>query len=488
MRHARPCTHSDQGYTLCMAALIYAWGHVPAERSISHKRRMAAHRNKRFYDMSAGLQAAGVHMSPPSERRRLCPLLPMLALPHILIPLPSPAGPAHHGHDGCGLLGQLGPVGRHAVLRGGTLHLHLRCVDAVPWARDRAAGAKRQRLGRENGGNSVVVWFQSGLPYPDRDGETRCLEPFWALPLPRPLPHRPPAGLILQFNMFLNNNYGLLFFLFFLFQLAMSSFAMFISAFVRKWVPHTFCPACVWGLHGCVPPTPPGPPDALAPSMTPIRPSAQRIEYIGRQVGRGGGLSRRLHVRGACVPPWSFPLVSPPPLPRSLAHAPASSSTHQPPASAYTSATSGFRWPPTSVFPSSSSAGSCRRSSSLACRTPPTFTSRSAVSSRPSFRCSRGTCWSRASWTLALPRLGTTQVRVLLGAGRGEGSPAGVDMPRQCIEGSARLHSACTYMLLSVAVLATCHSSQSANQSPLMLSVCAPHPGYNLQDTRCYGT
>ncbi|KAF5833390.1 ABC-2 family transporter protein-domain-containing protein, partial [Dunaliella salina] len=41
-------------------------------------------------------------------------------------------------------------------------------------------------------------------------------------------------GLILQFNIFHDNNYGLLFFLFFLFQLAMSSFALFLSAFLTK--------------------------------------------------------------------------------------------------------------------------------------------------------------------------------------------------------------------------------------------------------------
>ncbi|KXZ51812.1 hypothetical protein GPECTOR_11g253 [Gonium pectorale] len=41
-------------------------------------------------------------------------------------------------------------------------------------------------------------------------------------------------GLILQFDLFLNNNYGLLFFLFFLFQLAMSSMALFIAAFIRR--------------------------------------------------------------------------------------------------------------------------------------------------------------------------------------------------------------------------------------------------------------
>lgn len=41
-------------------------------------------------------------------------------------------------------------------------------------------------------------------------------------------------GLILQFNLFLNNNYGLLFFLFFLFQLAMSSLAMLLSTFMSR--------------------------------------------------------------------------------------------------------------------------------------------------------------------------------------------------------------------------------------------------------------
>lgn len=41
-------------------------------------------------------------------------------------------------------------------------------------------------------------------------------------------------GLILQFRLFLKNNYGVLFFLFFLFQLAMSSFALLLAAFVRR--------------------------------------------------------------------------------------------------------------------------------------------------------------------------------------------------------------------------------------------------------------
>ncbi|GLC34108.1 hypothetical protein PLESTB_000838300 [Pleodorina starrii] len=41
-------------------------------------------------------------------------------------------------------------------------------------------------------------------------------------------------GLILQFDLFLNNNYGLLFFLFFLFQLAMSSLALLLAAFIRR--------------------------------------------------------------------------------------------------------------------------------------------------------------------------------------------------------------------------------------------------------------
>ncbi len=48
-------------------------------------------------------------------------------------------------------------------------------------------------------------------------------------------PHPPPPpGLILQFDLFLENSYGLLFFLFFLFQLAMSSLALFVAAFVRR--------------------------------------------------------------------------------------------------------------------------------------------------------------------------------------------------------------------------------------------------------------
>jgi len=34
--------------------------------------------------------------------------------------------------------------------------------------------------------------------------------------------------------MFLQNNYGLLFFLFFLFQLSMSSMALFVCAFIKK--------------------------------------------------------------------------------------------------------------------------------------------------------------------------------------------------------------------------------------------------------------
>lgn len=41
-------------------------------------------------------------------------------------------------------------------------------------------------------------------------------------------------GLILQLRLFLHNSYGLLFFLFFLFQLAMSSLALLCSAFLRR--------------------------------------------------------------------------------------------------------------------------------------------------------------------------------------------------------------------------------------------------------------
>jgi len=41
-------------------------------------------------------------------------------------------------------------------------------------------------------------------------------------------------GLLLQFRLFLDNSYGLLFFLFFLFLLAMSSLAMFICSFIKK--------------------------------------------------------------------------------------------------------------------------------------------------------------------------------------------------------------------------------------------------------------
>ncbi|GFR51512.1 hypothetical protein Agub_g13927, partial [Astrephomene gubernaculifera] len=41
-------------------------------------------------------------------------------------------------------------------------------------------------------------------------------------------------GLILQFDLFLHNSYGLLFFLFFLFQLAMSSMALLLAAFIRR--------------------------------------------------------------------------------------------------------------------------------------------------------------------------------------------------------------------------------------------------------------
>ncbi|KAL6751513.1 hypothetical protein V8C86DRAFT_2775895 [Haematococcus lacustris] len=41
-------------------------------------------------------------------------------------------------------------------------------------------------------------------------------------------------GLILQFDLFLKNNYGLLFFLFFLFQLSMSSFGLFCATLVSK--------------------------------------------------------------------------------------------------------------------------------------------------------------------------------------------------------------------------------------------------------------
>lgn len=49
------------------------------------------------------------------------------------------------------------------------------------------------------------------------------------------------AGLILQFDLFLNNNYGLLFFLFFLFQLAMSSFALACSTFLQVGPCAFFC-------------------------------------------------------------------------------------------------------------------------------------------------------------------------------------------------------------------------------------------------------
>jgi len=41
-------------------------------------------------------------------------------------------------------------------------------------------------------------------------------------------------GLILQFDIFHDNNYGLLFFLFFLFQLAMSSFALLLASFLNR--------------------------------------------------------------------------------------------------------------------------------------------------------------------------------------------------------------------------------------------------------------
>ncbi len=38
----------------------------------------------------------------------------------------------------------------------------------------------------------------------------------------------------MQFNLFLKNSYGLLFFLFFLFQLSMSSLALFCSSFLSR--------------------------------------------------------------------------------------------------------------------------------------------------------------------------------------------------------------------------------------------------------------
>ncbi len=44
----------------------------------------------------------------------------------------------------------------------------------------------------------------------------------------------PLAGLICQFDLFLHNDFGILFFLFFLFQLAMTGLAYFIAAFVAK--------------------------------------------------------------------------------------------------------------------------------------------------------------------------------------------------------------------------------------------------------------
>lgn len=51
------------------------------------------------------------------------------------------------------------------------------------------------------------------------------------------LSHPPPAanaGLLMQFQLFLKNSYGILFFLFFLFQLAMSSLAMLVCTLMHK--------------------------------------------------------------------------------------------------------------------------------------------------------------------------------------------------------------------------------------------------------------
>jgi hypothetical protein len=49
-----------------------------------------------------------------------------------------------------------------------------------------------------------------------------------------PRSHLCHSGLLLQFDLFLNNNYGLLFFLFFMFLLAMSSLALFMASFISR--------------------------------------------------------------------------------------------------------------------------------------------------------------------------------------------------------------------------------------------------------------
>jgi len=51
--------------------------------------------------------------------------------------------------------------------------------------------------------------------------------------VPPPPPHT-PAGLILQFDYFLNNGFGVLLMLFWLFAMAMTSFSYFFSCFVKK--------------------------------------------------------------------------------------------------------------------------------------------------------------------------------------------------------------------------------------------------------------
>lgn len=64
-------------------------------------------------------------------------------------------------------------------------------------------------------------------------------------------------GAIFQLSLFLHNSFGILFFLFFLFQLAMASFAFLCSIPIRKVGPLVMapCSVCVSVRLWCLPPT-----------------------------------------------------------------------------------------------------------------------------------------------------------------------------------------------------------------------------------------
>ena len=64
-------------------------------------------------------------------------------------------------------------------------------------------------------------------------------------------------GAIFQLSLFLHNSFGILFFLFFLFQLAMASFAFLCSIPIRKVssslkMAGSVCPEIVCGFHPCL--------------------------------------------------------------------------------------------------------------------------------------------------------------------------------------------------------------------------------------------